>query len=56
MSRMLNEVQRRKTFLHGTNTCAELREGVHPSQLLKEYGGTAKKPEYFWPPTIPEVV
>ena len=29
------------------------KHGIPADQLLEEYGGTAKLPDKFWPPTIP---
>lgn len=42
-----------KISLTSNSTCKELQEWVHPSQLLKEYGGTADSPKAFWPPVFP---
>lgn len=44
---------RAKICLTSNSTCKELQEWAHPSQLLKEYGGTADPPKAFWPPVFP---
>jgi hypothetical protein len=32
----------------------ELLEICDPDQLPEKYGGTAKQPDHFWPPTMPQ--
>ncbi len=50
---LIDPLVAQKVTLVGANTCDELKDLVAPDQLLEEFGGTAKRPEVSWPPTIP---
>ncbi len=49
----INPVTRSKIQLFSSAHPKELLDSVHPSQLLKEYGGEFEFPKESWPPTFP---
>lgn len=50
---ILKETTTRKFVLTDRNTCEELIEGFHPSQLEEKFGGDASNVYEFWPPHFP---
>ena len=50
---LLDPLVAQKVSLIGSNTCDEIKDLVPQDQLLEEFGGSAKRPERNWPPTIP---
>eukprot|EP00826_Nyctotherus_ovalis_P031949 TRINITY_DN2574_c0_g1_i2.p3 TRINITY_DN2574_c0_g1~~TRINITY_DN2574_c0_g1_i2.p3 ORF type:complete len:392 (+),score=126.39 TRINITY_DN2574_c0_g1_i2:27-1178(+) len=44
---------RNKVSLTSNSTSKEIQDWIYPSQLLKEYGGTADPPPAYWPPVFP---
>jgi len=50
---LIDPLVAQKITLVGANTCDELKALVPSDQLLEEFGGSAKRPEKSWPPTIP---
>lgn len=50
ISPFLDPSTKKKTILSGNNTHDELKNRVHPNQLLKRYGGELEDVMYYWPP------
>ena len=50
---VLNDSGKAKTVLVGEETCEELKQIVCTCQLLQDFGGKARQPEKWWPPTVP---
>jgi len=42
-----------KISLVSDPTSKEITDWIHPSQLLRKYGGTADSPKAYWPPVFP---
>jgi len=42
-----------KISLTSNPTSKEMADWIHPSQLLRQYGGTADSPKAYWPPVFP---
>eukprot|EP01022_Parablepharisma_sp_SALTPOND_P013158 TRINITY_DN1739_c0_g1_i1.p1 TRINITY_DN1739_c0_g1~~TRINITY_DN1739_c0_g1_i1.p1 ORF type:complete len:278 (-),score=33.05 TRINITY_DN1739_c0_g1_i1:204-1037(-) len=49
----LDPPSRGKINISCDNNEAELKKHIHPSQLLKRYGGECDPPTTYWPPTFP---
>jgi hypothetical protein len=52
--KLLEEGQRQKIVMTNGYIIPELLEICDPDQLPEKYGGTAKQPNHFWPPTMPQ--